>query len=138
MNKEKQNRVEELLKAERRQLLSGDFTSKVMGRIRRLPDPELIRPARSWRDWLYTLRMLGTGEKIGAALVLLGIALLFIPGTADLLGGLGWELEGFSLDVTLGGTALSASLATVATTVLCVLLLLGLGAYGARNKLIVT
>ena len=84
------------------------------------------------------LRMLSTGEKLGAAFVLLGIALVFIPGASDALGGVGWELAGLSVDVNLGGSALSASLASVASVLCCVLLLLGLGAYSARNKLIVT
>ena len=135
MDKEKLNRVEELLRAERQQLLSGDFTSKVMGRIRRLPDPELLSPRR---DLLYMLRTLSTGEKLGAACVLAGLALLLIPGAGDLIGGLGWELAGMSIDVNVGSSAASASLLSVASIVCCVLLLIGLGAYGARNKLIVT
>ncbi len=135
MDNDKLNRVEQLLRAERQDLLSGDFTQKVMGRIRRLPDPGLLAPARGWR---YVLGMLSTGEKLGAAAVLFGLALLFVPGAADVLGGLGWELEAFSVELSLGGSALSASLASVATAVCCVLLLVGLGAYGARNRLIAT
>ncbi|HES57804.1 MAG TPA: hypothetical protein ENO21_00055 [Firmicutes bacterium] len=135
MDDDRLNRVEQLLRAERRDLLSGDFTQKVMSRICRLPDPALLRQDRGW---LYTLRVLSTGEKLAAATVLLGLVLLLVPGAADALGGLGWELEAFSVELSLGGSALSASLASVATTVCCVLLLLGLGAYGARNRLIAT
>ena len=53
-----------------------------------------------------------TLARIAALLVLAGVVLLLIPGSLDVLSGLGWMLEGFSVNLSLGETALSASMAS--------------------------
>ena len=136
MSDERLDKVERLLRQERGVALSPEFKRNVMAAVAALPDPELIAPRRSWRDWVYALRLLSSGEKVALGLILAGIAGLIIPGTAELLAIFEWELADLTLSVSVGETVASASLLSVIAIAAGGLFMTGVGAYAARNNLI--
>jgi len=136
MNERKEQLVEQLLRAERAAELSPDFRQRVMARIERLPAPELLAPRRGWRDWIYALRIMSSGEKIALGLIIVGIIAMLLPGAGDLLLAAQWELAGLELSLSVGETAVSVSLASVIAVIVGALFMTGVGAYAARNHLI--
>jgi len=136
MNEEKLQKVEELLRAERGVELPADFKLKVMAQVRSLPAPELIAPRRSWRDWVYTLKLLSSGEKVAGGLIIAGVLALLIPGVADVLALWEWELADLTLSVGIGETVASASLLSVVAVCAAGLFMTGVGAYAAKHNLI--
>jgi len=136
MDERKEQLVEQLLRAGRPVELSPDFKQRVMARLERLPAPELLAPRRGWRDWIYALRLLSSGEKIALGLIVVGVIALLIPGAGELLLTAQWELAGLELSLNIGETAVSASLASVIAVIVGALFMTGVGAYAARNHLI--
>jgi hypothetical protein len=119
MSDERLDKVEQLLRREQGVALSPEFKRNVLAAVAALPAPELIAPRRTWRDWVYALKLLSSGEKVALGLILAGIAALIIPGTAELLAIFEWELSDLTLSVSFGEMFMT-----------------GVGAYAARNNLI--
>lgn len=136
MQEEKLQKVEQLLRAEGGCTLSPDFKRRVMDTVRTLPPPELLAPRRSWRDWIYALRLLSSGEKVAAGLLAAGVLVLLIPGAAGLLSLWQWELSDLMLSVSIGETVASASLLSVIATAAGAAFVTGAGAYAAKHNLI--
>lgn len=136
MDERNEKRIEELLRSERQSLLPDDFTSKLMAEVNKLPAPALAKPATSWGDLLYSLRLLGTGEKVAAALVLLGVAAIFLPGFSEVLAVWDWELSDMTVSMTIGETAASASLMSVLTISAGAVFMVGAGAYSMRSGMV--
>lgn len=136
MNEEQNNRVERMLRDEGPLELSPDFKCRVMAQLETLPAPQDARPPGRARDAAYLLRLLSTGDKLALATIALGVLLLMIPGTSDLLALIELELADTALTLDIGGRMLSASLASVVAAGLGMLIMVGIGAYAARNQLI--
>ena len=136
MENERLERIEKLLRAERGVELSADFTQQVMKKIRSLPAPELMAPRRTWRDWVYALKLLSNGEKVAGGLVIAGVLALLVPGAGDLLVYWQWELADLTFSVSVGETVASASLLSVLAMAAGVAFMTGVGAFAARNNLI--
>jgi len=136
MDEKRLNKVEQLLRAQRGVELSADFKQNVMAEINRLPAPELITPRKSWRDAIYALKLLTSGEKVALGLILAAVVTVLLPGASELLAAAEWELADLTLSLSFGETAVSASLASVMTIAAGTLFMTGVGAYAARNNLI--
>lgn len=136
MDERKEQLVERLLRAERGVELAPDFKQQVMARLERLPAPELLAPHHGWRDWIYALRLLSSGEKIALGLIIVGIIVMLLPGARELLLAAQWELAGLELSLSIGESAVSASLASVIAVIAGALFMTGVGAFAARNHLI--
>ncbi|MBN2080690.1 hypothetical protein JW859_00645 [bacterium] len=136
MDEKRLNKVEELLRAEQGVELSADFKQNVMAEINRLPEPELLTPRRTWRDAIYALKLLTSGEKVALGLILAAVVTVLWPGASELLAAAEWELADLTLSLSFGETAVSASLASVMTIGAGALFMTGVGAYAARNNLI--
>jgi hypothetical protein len=132
----KVEQVEALLGRQRGATLSPQFKRNVMVAIDRLPEPSLLSPPARARDLLYALRLLSTGERIGLGLALCAIVALAWPGMGDMLVLAEWELSDFTVNLSVGGTALSASLLSVLAVSLGVVFMVGVGAFASRNHLI--
>jgi len=136
MNEERREKVEKLLREERGAGLSPQFRQRVMAAVRVLPAPELIAPRRNWRDVVYALKLLSSGEKVALGLILAGIAVFLLPSMGDVFAAFAWEFADLTLNISVGETALSASLLTVIAAAAGGLCMTGVGAYAARNHLI--
>ena len=136
MSEEKLDKVERLLREQQGVQLSLQFKQRVMAAIERLPAPELIAPRRGLSDLVYALRLLSSGEKVALGLILCGLIALLLPGAGELLVAAEWELGDLTLSISLGETALSASLMSVIAVAAGLLAMTGVGAYAARNNLI--
>jgi hypothetical protein len=136
MNEEKLQKVEALLRAERGVELSADFKRKVMDQVKSLPAPELYAPRRTWRDWVYALKLLSSGEKVALGLIICGVLALLVPGMADVVALWEWELADLTFSVSIGETVASASLLSVVAIAAAGLFMTGVGAYAAKNNLI--
>lgn len=136
MDEKKEKRIEELLRSERRSLLPGDFTSKLMAEVNKLPPPALAKPATNWHDLLYAVRLMGTGEKVAAALVMLGVAAVFLPGFSEILAVWDWELSDMTVSMTIGEKVASASLMSVLTICAGAVFMVGAGAYSLKSGLV--
>ena len=136
MDEKRLNKVEQLLRAQRGVELSADFKQNVMAEINRLPAPELITPRKSWRDAIYALKLLTSGEKVALGLILAAVVTVLLPGASELIAAAEWELADLTLSLSFGETAVSASLASVMTIAAGALFMTGVGAYAARNNLI--
>lgn len=128
-------RVEQLLRRQGGTALSPNFRRNVMAAVSRLPEPQVYAAARP-RDLLYALRLLTTGERIGLGLALCAVVALLLPGAGDLFALAELELSDFTVDLSVGGVALSASLLSVIAVTLGVLFMAGVGAFASRNHLI--
>ncbi len=136
MDEKKEKMVEQLLRNERCSLLPGDFTSKLMAEVNKLPPPAISKPATTWSDALYSLRLLSTGEKVAASMVLLGVAAILLPGTGEILAAWDWELSDMMVSMTVGETVASASLMSVLTTAVGAMFMVGAGAYSMRSGMV--
>ena len=136
MSEEKLDKVERLLREQQGVQLSLQFKQRVMAAIERLPAPELIAPRRGLSDLVYALRLLSSGEKVALGLILCGLIALLLPGAGELLLAAEWELGDLTLSISLGETALSASLMSVIAVAAGLLAMTGVGAYAAKNNLI--
>jgi len=132
----KLEQVERLLRAERGVELSPSFKQRVMGAISRLPDPELLAPPAAARDLGYFFRLLGVSGVVAIVLIVGGLTALFWPGATDLLAAYSWELGELKLSLSIGETALSASLLSVLVVAAAALFMAGVGAYTAKNHMI--
>jgi hypothetical protein len=65
-----------------------------------------------------------------------GIAVFLLPSMGDVFAAFAWEFSDLTLSISVGETALSASLLTVIAAVAGGLCMTGAGAYAARNHLI--
>jgi hypothetical protein len=135
-NEFKLERVERLLRARRGTELSAGFRRGIMDSIAQLPEPEQIAPPRAASGLRQFVRLLSTGEKVGAVLVLGALVLPFVPGAGDWLATLEYSLATSELSLSLGDTVLSASMLTVVAAGICAGLLAAGGAYGARHRLL--
>src|SRR5438128_1597952 len=96
--------LESLLRAQRGVALSAGFRRGVLDAIARV---ELVHLPAVPRFHAHL------GIALGALLILLGAAALLLPGWSTTLAAWQWELSDTNLAVTVGGTALSASLLSV-------------------------
>ena len=136
MDEKKEKRIEELLRSERQSLLPADFTSKLMAEVNQLPPPALAKPATTWSDLLYSVRLLGTGEKVAVAMMLMGVAAIFLPGFSEALAIWDWELSDMTVSMTIGETAASASLMSVLMITAGALFMVGAGAYSMKSGMV--
>ena len=134
----KPDRVERLLRAQGPCEFSPDFTRRVMEAVSHLPDPALVAPPRGIWAALCTLRLFSPGERLIIGLILACVVALLLPGVDAVLEALRWELTGVDLSLTVGGTALSASLFSVVAVCLGIAFMAFVGAYVSRNHLIAT
>lgn len=129
-------RVERLLRAQPAAALAPDFKRQIMARISRLPEPAAMRRGLRPAAALALLSQLSAGERIGLGLVLLGAAALCLPGALDLFNLLEWELADYSLSLSLGETAISASLASVCAIGTGLVALMAAGLISTRQQLL--
>ena len=106
-----------------------------MQQISSLPIPKDTAP-RSWRDLLYAIAMLSAAEKVAAALIIVGLCGLLLPGASDLLALWSYQLEGTVLSLSIGDSAVSASLLSLIALSLAGAFLAGIGIYSTRNRLL--
>jgi hypothetical protein len=131
----RQDRLEQLLREHGRAGLSADFERSVMQQINALPAPNDMGP-RNWRDLRYVIAMLSAAEKVAAVLIICALCTLLIPGTTDLLALWSYQLEGTVLSLSIGDSAVSASLLSLIVLGLAAAFLAGIGAYSTRNRLL--
>lgn len=140
MNERKLAQVEQLLRSQGPAPLSPHFKRDVMAAIAQLPAPALTAPPRPATGWLYAVRLLNTGEKLGLGLLGLGllacVAVMLIPGAGDWLALAGWELGELTLSVSIGETVASASLLSVLAVLGAAGFMACLGSFSARNHLL--
>jgi len=129
MNSNRQpDRMEQLLRSQRGVGLSPAFRREVMESISHLPDPELLPALRRPR---LTLML-----TIGVLTLLLGAVALAVPHYSATLAAWQWELDDLNVALSVGGTALSASLLSLLCVAAGASVLTALGVYGRRNHLI--
>lgn len=136
MKKVTEQQVEKLLRAERGSMLSSEFKAELMAKIKAMPTPAQIKPASTWRDILYGFNLLGPAGKLAAAAIVLGIIAMFLPGASEWLAAIDWELSGRTVDVSIGETAVSASLMSTVTVSAGLLFVAWAGYYGTRGNLV--
>jgi hypothetical protein len=121
-------RLEQVLRAAGPAPLAPGFKRGVLDAIGRLPDPALIPAAPRLPLKLYAA--------LAAVVVVLGALALILPETSTTLAAWQWDLSQTSVALSIGETALSASLLSVVCTLVATAVLTAVGMYGKRNHLI--
>lgn len=131
-----EEQIERLLRSQHGIELSAGFKRALMQRIEQLPAPRFADLPQGRVDLGWLLRHLALPDRLGLGALALGLLALLVPGVSDTLGHWQLALGSFELSLSLGESAASMSLLSLATLALCLGFMGILGSFAARNKLI--